>query len=54
MEHQVERLRAGLAPDDLIDPARLTELTRSSLKRAFRVMARVQRGIATQHGLSWR
>lgn len=54
MEHQVERLRAGLAPDDLIDPARLTRLTRSSLKQAFRVVAKVQRGVAAELGLSWR
>jgi CBS domain-containing protein len=54
MEHHVERLRAGLAPDDLIDPTRLTRLTRSSLKDAFRAVAAVQRGIATQLGLSAR
>jgi CBS domain-containing protein len=54
MEHQVEQLRAGRAPDDLIDPARLTPFTRNSLKQAFRIVAKVQRGIATQLGLSWR
>jgi CBS domain-containing protein len=54
MEHHVERLRAGLAPDDLIDPTRLTRLTRSSLKDAFRAVAAVQRGVATQLGLSGR
>jgi CBS domain-containing protein len=54
MEHHVERLRLGLAPDDLIDPTRLTPLTRSSLKQAFRAVAAVQRGIATQLGLSAR
>jgi CBS domain-containing protein len=51
MEHQVERVRAGLAPDDLIDPTRLTRLTRNSLKQAFRAVAAVQRGIATELGL---
>ena len=40
MEHQVEQLRAGIAPDDLIDPKRLTPLTRTSLKEAFRAVAR--------------
>ena len=54
MEHHVERLRAGLAPDDLIDPTRLTRLTRSSLKEAFRAVAAVQRGVATELGLSAR
>jgi CBS domain-containing protein len=52
MEHQVEQLRAGEEPDDLIRPARLTPLTRSSLKQAFRTVARVQRGIAGELGLS--
>jgi CBS domain-containing protein len=54
MEHHVARLRAGLPPDDLIDPERLTRLTRSSLKEAFRAVARVQRGVALKLGLSAR
>ena len=54
MEHQVEQLRAGAEPHDLIEPARLTPLTRSSLKHAFRSVARVQRGVAAQLGLSAR
>jgi CBS domain-containing protein len=52
MEHQVEQLRAGQEPDDLIDPKELPPLTRSALKNAFRAVARVQRGIAVQLGLS--
>jgi CBS domain-containing protein len=52
MKHQVEQLRAGDEPDDLIDPKDLTPLTRSALKDAFRAVARVQRGIAVQRGLS--
>jgi CBS domain-containing protein len=51
MEHQVERIRSGLAPDDLIDPARLTPLTRRALKDAFRAIARVQRGVAVGLGV---
>jgi CBS domain-containing protein len=54
MEHHVGRLRAGLPPDDLIDPERLAPLTRSSLKEAFRAVGRVQRGIALELGLSGR
>jgi CBS domain-containing protein len=54
MEHHVERLRAGLPPDDLIDPERLAPLTRASLKDAFRAVAKVQRGIALKLGLSAR
>jgi CBS domain-containing protein len=52
MEHQVERLRSGLAPDDLIDPTRLTDLTRRSLKDVFRAVAAVQRGVAVRLGLT--
>jgi CBS domain-containing protein len=52
MEHQVERLRAGLPPDDLIDPSSLTPLTRRALKDAFRAVGRVQRGLAVGLGLS--
>jgi CBS domain-containing protein len=51
MEHQVEQLRAGRPPDDLIAPKALTSLTRSALKDAFRAVARVQRGIAVELGL---
>ena len=54
MEHQVEQLRAGLPPDDLIDPRTLTPLSRTALKDAFRAVARVQRGIAQRQGLGAR
>jgi len=54
MEHHVGRLRAGLPPDDLIDPERLAPLTRTSLKEAFRAVAKVQRGVALKLGLSGR
>jgi CBS domain-containing protein len=48
MEHQVEQLRAGQAPDNLVEPESLAPLTRTALKEAFRAVTRVQRGIATQ------
>jgi CBS domain-containing protein len=54
MEHQAEQLRAGERPDDLIDPKRLTPLTRTSLKEAFRAVERVQRGIGLQLGFAAR
>jgi CBS domain-containing protein len=54
MEHHVGRLREGLPPDDLIDPERLAPLTRTSLKEAFRAVAKVQRGVALTLGLSGR
>lgn len=52
MEHQVEQLRAGEPPDNLISPKNLTPLSRTALKSAFRAVARVQRGIGTNLGLS--
>jgi CBS domain-containing protein len=54
MEHQVEQLRAGRAPDSLISPKDLPPVTRTALKEAFRSVARVQRGISVSLGLSAR
>ena len=54
MEHQVAQLREGGAPDDLIEPASLAPLARTSLKEAFRAVARVQRGIANEYGFQLR
>ncbi len=54
MEHQVEQLRAGRAPDNLIAPKSLPPVTRTALKEAFRSVARVQRGIGVSLGLSAR
>jgi CBS domain-containing protein len=54
MEHQVDQLRAGRRPDNLIDPKSLPPLTRTSLKEAFRAIARVQRGIGVRLGFAGR
>ena len=54
MEHQVEQLRAGDPPDDMIDPKRLAPLTRTALKEAFRAVSKVQRGVAAELGFSLR
>jgi len=48
LEHQVQQLRAGQEPDDYIDPATLTRLTRSYLKEAFRAVASIQKGVAAE------
>jgi CBS domain-containing protein len=45
--HQVEQLKAGLEPDDFLDPGDLSQLTRSSLKEAFRTIAGVQRRVGS-------
>jgi CBS domain-containing protein len=52
MEHQVEQLRAGSEPDNLIQPESLAPLTRKALKEAFRAVAGVQRGIALKLGFA--
>jgi len=54
MEQQVGQLRDGVEPDDLIQPGRLAPLARTSLKEAFRAVARVQRGVANEYGFQLR
>jgi CBS domain-containing protein len=48
LDHQVEQLRADIAPDDYVDPASLSPLTRTHLKEAFRAIASIQKGIAAE------
>ncbi len=45
LDHQVEQLRAGREPDDLVRPSDLSPVTRASLREAFRAVAAVQRRI---------
>jgi CBS domain-containing protein len=52
MEHQVDQLRRGEAPDNLIDPEGLTPLTRTALKDAFRAVARIQRVVGQRLDLA--
>jgi CBS domain-containing protein len=54
MEHQVEQLRTGRVPDDLVEPRSLAPLTRTALKEAFRAVARVQRGVGLSLGFAAR
>ncbi len=48
VEHQIEQLARGEPPDDYIDPAALSPLTRSYLKEAFRAVAAVQKRVAAE------
>jgi CBS domain-containing protein len=52
MEHQVEQLRDGRTPGNLVEPATLAPLTKTTLKEAFRAVARVQRGIGLELGFA--
>ena len=54
LDHQVEQLRRGEAPDDFINPATLNPLARSYLRSAFRAIASVQSGLATELSLGVR
>jgi CBS domain-containing protein len=45
LEHQVEQVRAGVRPDDFLDPRGLNALTRGYLRDVFRAVARIQRGL---------
>ena len=45
--HQVEQLKASEEPDDFLDPAVLSPLTRGSLKEAFRAVAGVQKRVGS-------
>ena len=51
LHHQVTQVRADAPPDDFLDPSTLGSLARSGLKEAFRVIARAQRGLASELGI---
>ncbi len=46
LDHQVEQLRAGVEPDDELDPMQLDPLTRRYLRDAFREVAAVQKTLS--------
>jgi CBS domain-containing protein len=46
LTHQVDQLRRGEQPDDFLDPAALSPLTRRYLREAFRAVAATQRGLS--------
>jgi CBS domain-containing protein len=48
LNHQAAMVRAGHSPDDFVDPASLSQITRLGLKEAFRIIAREQRGMSLQ------
>jgi CBS domain-containing protein len=54
LRHHVERYRAGLELDDLVDPNELGSVARQGLKEAFRIVARAQKALALEAGLSLR
>jgi CBS domain-containing protein len=54
LRHQIGQLRAGVEPDDYIDPAPLSELMRSQLRETFRAIASIQKRVASEVSASVR
>ncbi len=54
MQHQIRQLRAGVRPDNYLDPADLNPLVRTYLKEAFQAVARVQKNLSTSMKLGTR
>src|SRR5262249_41620942 len=50
LEHQVRQVRAGVVPDDFVDPSHLGPIQRLGLKEAFRIVANEQQGLAARIG----
>jgi CBS domain-containing protein len=48
LTHQAAMVRAGEKPDDFVDPASLSQITRLGLKEAFRIIAREQKGLTLE------
>ena len=48
--HQVEQLEQGQAPDNFIDPSKLSNLEKSTLKKSFQVISTLQDGIIGHYG----
>ncbi len=52
IRHQVEQLRDGGEPDNLVDPERLTSLERRHLKDVFSVIGGMQRTLSLRYAIS--
>jgi CBS domain-containing protein len=48
LAHQVDQLRAGEEPDDHVNPAELSPLTRTHLKEVFRAVSAIQKRVGTE------
>lgn len=48
LEHQVRQLRTDQPPDDHVDPSKLSNLTRTYMRGAFRAVAAVQKRVAAE------
>jgi CBS domain-containing protein len=48
LQHQVAQLRAGVPPDDHVDPVELSPLMRTHLKDAFRAVTSIQKRVDSE------
>ena len=46
LEHQAEQIEAGTEPDNVVDPATLSSLTRAQLREAFRAVQHAQKRLS--------
>jgi CBS domain-containing protein len=54
LRHQVDQIAAGEPPDDFVDPKELGGVARQGLKEAFHIIARAQKGLAVEAGVTLR
>ncbi|MEW5747015.1 MAG: DUF294 nucleotidyltransferase-like domain-containing protein [Nitrospirota bacterium] len=50
IHHQMDRLERGQDPDNFINPRKLSNLERKSLKEAFQLISKIQDGIIDHYG----
>ena len=46
LEHHAAQIEAGAEPDNVVDPAALSPLTRAHLREAFRAVAHAQKRLS--------
>ena len=54
LRHHVDQIAAGEPPDDFVDPKELGGVARQGLKEAFHIIARAQKGLAVEAGVTLR
>jgi len=54
LRHHVDQIAAGEPPDDFVDPKELGGVARQGLKEAFHIIARAQKGLAMEAGVTLR
>jgi CBS domain-containing protein len=50
IHHQVEQIESGKQPDNFINPSRLSNLEKRTLRESFQIISRVQEGIIDLYG----